>query len=62
MLCLFGVQLLMVGTVGELLTQTHFESGVDPVYRFERVIGFVPKVEITTVSPEKPIVAKRAVR
>ena len=38
MLCLFGVQLLAVGLVGELLMRTHFESGADPVYRIERVI------------------------
>lgn len=38
MLCLFGVQLLAVGLVGELLTRTHFESGADPIYRIERVI------------------------
>jgi len=45
MLCLFGVQLLAVGLVGELLTRTHFESGADPVYRIERVIGSLPSVE-----------------
>jgi len=39
MLCLFGVQLLAVGLVGELLMRTHFESGADPVYRIERVIS-----------------------
>ena len=45
MLCLFGVQFLAVGLVGELLTRTHFESGADPVYRIERVIGSLPTVE-----------------
>lgn len=45
MLCLFGVQLLAVGLVGELLTRTHFESGADPVYRIERIIGSMPPVE-----------------
>lgn len=44
MLCLFGVQLLAVGLVGELLTRTHFESGADPVYRIERIIGSLPAV------------------
>jgi glycosyltransferase involved in cell wall biosynthesis len=39
MLCLFGVQLLAVGLVGELLMRTHFESGENPVYRLERVFG-----------------------
>jgi glycosyltransferase involved in cell wall biosynthesis len=62
MLCLFGVQLLAVGLVGELLTRTHFESGADPVYRIERVIGSLPAVEITAASPERPIAAKKAVR
>jgi glycosyltransferase involved in cell wall biosynthesis len=35
MLCLFGVQLLAVGLIGELLMRTHFESSADPVYRVE---------------------------
>jgi glycosyltransferase involved in cell wall biosynthesis len=39
MLCLFGVQLLAVGLVGELLMRTHVESRVDPMYRIERVTG-----------------------
>src|ERR1700719_1323589 len=39
MLCLFGVQLLAVGLVGELLMRTHFEAGADPLYRIERVIS-----------------------
>jgi len=39
MLCLFGVQLLAVGLVGELLMRTHFESRVEPMYRIESVIG-----------------------
>jgi len=39
MLCLFGVQLLALGLVGELLMRTHFESGAEPVYRIERIIG-----------------------
>lgn len=42
MLCLFGVQLLAVGLVGELLMRTHFESGANPVYRIERVIAARP--------------------
>jgi glycosyltransferase involved in cell wall biosynthesis len=45
MLCLFGVQLLAVGLVGELLMRTHFESGADPVYRIERIISSSPSVE-----------------
>jgi len=39
MLCLFGVQVLAVGLVGELLMHLHFESGGKPVYRVERVIS-----------------------
>lgn len=45
MLCLFGVQLLAVGLVGELLMRTHFESGADPVYRIERIISSSPSIE-----------------
>src|ERR1700733_8269887 len=39
MLSLFGVQLLAMGLVGELLMRTHFESRVEPMYRVERVTG-----------------------
>jgi glycosyltransferase involved in cell wall biosynthesis len=39
MLCLFGVQLLAVGLVGELLMRTHFESRDNPIYRVEQVYG-----------------------
>jgi glycosyltransferase involved in cell wall biosynthesis len=39
MLCLFGVQILAVGLVGELLTRTHFESRENPMYRIEVVQG-----------------------
>jgi glycosyltransferase involved in cell wall biosynthesis len=35
MLCLFGVQILAVGLVGELLMRTHFESRENPLYRIE---------------------------
>ncbi len=38
MLSLFGLQLLAVGLVGELLTRTHFESHQKPVYRIERLV------------------------
>ena len=65
MLCLFGVQLLAVGLVGELLTRTHFESGADPVYRIERVIGAGASAGALTdpapVGPS-PIAAKNAAR
>lgn len=54
MLCLFGVQLLAVGLVGELLTRTHFESGADPVYRIERVIrSSVRAAAGAVVAPER---------
>jgi glycosyltransferase involved in cell wall biosynthesis len=62
MLCLFGVQLLAVGLVGELLMRTHFESGADPVYRIEQVIGSSRPVESSTRSDDSPIAAKKAVR
>jgi glycosyltransferase involved in cell wall biosynthesis len=62
MLCLFGVQLLAVGLVGELLTRTHFESGADPVYRIEQVIGSSQAVESSARSVDSPIAAKKAVR
>src|SRR5579863_7017069 len=39
MLPLFGVQLLAIGLVGELLMRTHFEKSAEPVYRIERVIA-----------------------
>ena len=39
MLTLFGVQLLAVGLVGELLMRTHFESRENPIYRVEHVLG-----------------------
>src|ERR1700735_3109616 len=39
MLCLFGVQILAVGLVGELLMRTHFESRENPMYRIELVQG-----------------------
>lgn len=42
MLCLFGVQLLAVGLVGELLMRTHFESAANRIYRIERVLGPSP--------------------
>jgi glycosyltransferase involved in cell wall biosynthesis len=52
MLCLFGVQLLAVGLVGELLMRTHFESREKPVYRLERVFG-------ASQSPEAPVHADK---
>ena len=55
MLCLFGVQLLAVGLVGELLMRTHFESRKNPVYRIERVFG-------ASRAAEAPLSAKRASR
>lgn len=62
MLCLFGVQLLAVGLVGELLTRTHIESRSNPMYRIEHVIG-APAMKVTPVAAaENPLAAKRAVR
>ncbi len=61
MLCLFGVQLLAVGLVGELLMRTHFDSGADPVYRIERVI----RSSAASANPApvaSPVAAKNAAR
>ena len=52
MLCLFGVQLLAVGLVGELLMRTHFESRDNPVYRLESVFG-------ASQSPAAPVHADK---
>ncbi len=62
MLCLFGVQLLAVGLVGELLMRTHFESGADPVYRVESVVCS-SRAEAGPVSSKSgPITPKRVAR
>jgi glycosyltransferase involved in cell wall biosynthesis len=65
MLCLFGVQLLAVGLMGELLMRTHFESRTHPIYRIEHVIGATRVAGATNASggpSENPLAAKRAVR
>jgi glycosyltransferase involved in cell wall biosynthesis len=62
MLCLFGVQLLAVGLVGELLTRTHFESGADPVYRIERVIRSSARVGTSAAMAPERIRARNATR
>jgi glycosyltransferase involved in cell wall biosynthesis len=62
MLCLFGIQLLAVGLVGELLTRTHFESGANPIYRIERVISVSVRPGVRTASSENPLAARRAGR
>jgi glycosyltransferase involved in cell wall biosynthesis len=38
-LVLFGVQLLAIGLVGELLMRLYFESQDKPVYRVEKILG-----------------------
>src|ERR1700690_203164 len=60
MLPLFGVQLLAVGLVGELLMRTHVESGSSPLYRIERVITACQTVEHTEGSPADPLSARSA--
>jgi glycosyltransferase involved in cell wall biosynthesis len=60
MLCLFGVQLLAVGLVGELLMRTHFEAGADPLYRIERVISRAGIDATVGSSSENPLAARRA--
>jgi glycosyltransferase involved in cell wall biosynthesis len=62
MLCLFGVQVLAVGLVGELLMRTHFESRTNPLYRIERVIGTTRATSSSPRADENPLAAKRAVR
>ena len=39
MLALFGVELLSIGLLGELMMRTHFEAHRQPVYRVESVSG-----------------------
>ncbi|HKW89054.1 MAG TPA: glycosyltransferase family 2 protein [Candidatus Acidoferrales bacterium] len=39
LLCLFGMQFLAVGLVGELITRNYFEAHQKPVYRIERIVG-----------------------
>jgi hypothetical protein len=39
MLFLFGLQVLAVGLIGELLMRTHFEGRDKPIYRVERIVG-----------------------
>jgi glycosyltransferase involved in cell wall biosynthesis len=37
LLCLFGLQFLAVGLVGELMMRNHFEAQQKPIYRLERL-------------------------
>jgi glycosyltransferase involved in cell wall biosynthesis len=62
MLCLFGVQLLAVGLVGELLMRTHFESRENPMYRVERMYGASRVTGEANAATENPLVARRASR
>jgi glycosyltransferase involved in cell wall biosynthesis len=61
-LCLFGVQLLAVGLLGELFVRTHFESRANPMYRIERVIGGTHRAETPATGSENPMAARRASR
>jgi glycosyltransferase involved in cell wall biosynthesis len=58
MLPLFGVQLLAVGLVGELLMRTHVESGASPVYRIERIIAASHSTENPVGSRQNPLSAR----
>lgn len=62
MLCLFGVQLLAVGLVGELLMRTHFEAGGEPVYRIERVIRSSGAGDTSVSIATEQVAAKNASR
>jgi glycosyltransferase involved in cell wall biosynthesis len=55
MLCLFGVQLLAVGLVGELVMRTHFESRTKPMYRVERVFPSALSAVPSAYREEKPL-------
>src|SRR5271169_3441773 len=60
MLSLFGVQLLAMGLVGELLMRTHVESRVEPMYRVERVMGSSAPSESHRRPADNPLAARRA--
>jgi glycosyltransferase involved in cell wall biosynthesis len=62
MLCLFGLQVLAVGLVGELLMRTHYESRENTVYRIEHVFGANARTDSSGAPAEKSLAAKRAVR
>jgi glycosyltransferase involved in cell wall biosynthesis len=48
LLCLFGLQFLAVGLVGELMMRNHFEAHQKPIYRLERL----PKKKHLTEIPQ----------
>jgi glycosyltransferase involved in cell wall biosynthesis len=60
MLSLFGVQLLAVGLVGELLMRVHFERGAEPVYRIERLISVAEFPSSVRALNKTPLAARRA--
>jgi hypothetical protein len=62
MLCLFGVQLLAVGLMGELLMRTHFESRVSPLYRIECVISSSHMPDSSGPAGSRTLAAGRAAR
>jgi glycosyltransferase involved in cell wall biosynthesis len=62
MLALFGVQLLAVGLVGELIMRLHFDSGADPVYRIERVIGSSSATASAAAAGSSAVAANNVVR
>jgi glycosyltransferase involved in cell wall biosynthesis len=60
MLCLFGVQLLAVGLVGELLMRMHFESRESPMYRVERLYAGSRIPAQVDAAVENSLAARRA--
>jgi hypothetical protein len=60
MLTLFGVQLLAVGLVGELLMRTHFESRESPIYRVEHVYGGPEATHISGYPNAKTLASRQA--
>jgi glycosyltransferase involved in cell wall biosynthesis len=62
MLTLFGVQLLAVGLIGELLMRTHFESRANPIYRVEHVYGGAEAADISAYPKAKTLASRQAGR
>ena len=59
MLTLFGVQLLAVGLIGELLMRTHFESRANPIYRVEHVYGGAEAADISAYPTAKTLASSK---
>src|SRR6202451_4330872 len=60
LLCLFGVQLLAMGLVGELLMRTHVDSRENPMYRVEHVYGGPEATNISGYPKAKTLASRQA--